>query len=200
MEKFIFCDTETTGLDYEVHGILTAYFVEVQLIKGRLKINYENELELSIKYDEDKFPKVTKTAIKINKIDLSTFVGTHTPSEAVRAIIELKEKISPTKHLKMGGQNIHFDIDFLKKMFKGVSQSFDDYFHHHTYDSMASAMNLKYAEVLDVKSVSLGELRNFFEIDMSDIEGEAHTAKWDVIACVRVLDEMNGMMRHIVGL
>jgi len=191
METYLFWDCETTGLTPGVHGILTAYLVEVGVLNGKIRVKEEHELDLSIKYTEMDMPKIDATAMKINKINLDTFVGKYTPIEAVRAIIELKERISPIKRLKTGGHNVSFDNNHMRVLFASVGQDYDSYFHYETYDSKEAAVFLRNAGVLSPENLRLIDLRTHFNIDMSDVGGEAHEAKYDVYQSIRVMECMN---------
>lgn len=178
-------DTETSGLDPQRNGILTAFFIHVKFKNGVLIPMPENSLDISIRYDEDNMPKIDKTALKINGINMDTFEGTHTVAEAVKAIIELKNSISPSIKLMPMAHNYAFDNGFLKVMFESVGQNWNDLVSYHAFDTMVLANALKLVGKIDTR-LNLTELTSYFNIDDMDNAGQAHEALYDVKACVMV--------------
>ena len=105
-------DTETGGLDENLHSLLTAYFAVID------PTTYEiiDELDIKVKPDDGKY-NVTPKAMEINGINLEEHdkvAMTYTEANKVLKAFLVKNKIKGKRiHYISLGQNVSFDIRFL---------------------------------------------------------------------------------------
>ena len=181
--RILFIDTETGGLDYEVHDLLTIGLVawEDGVVKG--------ELELKISKPEY---VVTEEALKVNGLNLDQLRLEGTDKETtVKLIAEFVRKHFGSKPAVIAGHNVHFDIAFLKKLFKNTIYKYDAYFSHRVLDTMCLLRFLFLAGLIP----ELGKLDQAIEFfGIITPEELRHTALEDTKITVKVFDALLGMV------
>lgn len=178
MQKLLVCDTETGGLNPEKHSLLTIGMVFVMFKNKRAEII--EELHIPIKHEKY---IIEKQAQEVNLIKVEEHDKIALP------IGEAKKKIHEfmTKHKLFDtiicGQNIGFDIGFLKQLYTEKEYPF----HYHNVDTKAIWCYLKLQEKIPYGlGNSLKEMANYFEIDYSN----AHNAIADCKITIQVLEKM----------
>jgi DNA polymerase-3 subunit epsilon len=127
MNKILFVDTETGGLDPKEHSLLSIGLVAWQ----DYKIIDQEEI-----FVLDQVIKFTPQSQKIHKIDFNEFID-----KAVEHSIVV-EKVSNFCHknfscnspITLGGHNVNFDIGFLKKL---LGLEYSKLFSHRSIDTSA---------------------------------------------------------------
>lgn len=173
--KRLFIDTETGGIDPNIHSLLTIGLV---VADGDRIID---RLELGIKH---KVFNVTQEAMKINNINLADL--TTSPEDAF-IIIDTFLKRNFDGKIKLGGHNIGFDVSFLKPFYESVREylkslnpnidipTWNQRFDYHYIDTSIITTYLKDCGKLKVDSISLGKLIEYFNLQAES----RHTAMED---------------------
>jgi DNA polymerase III alpha subunit (gram-positive type) len=188
MELTLAFDTETGGLDPSKTSLLTAYFV-------MLNENLEaiDELELNIKKEKREAYSVTAEALEINKINL---IELHNAKESVTVdVARLKLFDFLKKHRADGANlivpmahNFTFDIGFVYEHLM-PKETWDKFVDYHVLDTAVEANFLKRKGKIPKNiPTSLNALAKYFKMDLS--RGALHTAKFDTVLMVGVLEEM----------
>lgn len=184
-------DTETGGLDPKEHSLLTAYFCIVDK-----DWNILDELDLKVKPDDGVY-NVQEAAMKINKIDLEEHDKIAiTYSEAKKLLKEFlqRNKIKGKRnHFMPMGQNINFDIGFIKatilpeKDYKasGINYSF--------LDTKQLVDYLKWSGIFpDSMRTNLGAIVDYLGLPKRN----AHEAKDDVLMTIDVFKGLTDLFRE----
>jgi len=111
--KYLFCDTETSGIDPSKHGIIQ--------IAGLIDIDGEIKESFDIKIQPFPNQLISKESMKINGLtveDLKTF---HKPQEGYALLTEIFSKyiskFDKTDKFFFVGYNSNFDDSFLRQFF-----------------------------------------------------------------------------------
>lgn len=182
-------DTETGGLDHNVHSLLTFYgaFLDENL-------NPIDEIDLKLK-PKDGIYHVTAGALAVNKINLVQH-----DKEAVTyedGAMMLWEKLA--KHSDNGrtklipvGHNTQFDKGFtVRYMIPDVQwRKVLDY---HSLDTVTLAYILKLAGKINTRSLSLGPLAKAIGVQVND--SDLHGARVDTMTDRDVLIKMINMVK-----
>ena len=178
MQKLLAIDTETGGLSPEKHSLLTIGMIFV-VFKDK---KYEIVEELHILIKHEKY-SVEKQAQEVHKISIEEHDKIALP------IIEAKLKIKEfmTRHklfdTNVCGQNIIFDVGFLKKLYDEKEYPF----HYHYVDTKNIWCYLKLQEKIPYGlGNSLKDMANYFGIDYN----KAHDAIEDCKITIQVLEKM----------
>lgn len=191
---YLFFDCETTGLDDEVHSLLTAYFGIYDT-----DFNLIDDLDLQIKPNTkegcDKII-VTKEAMEITGINLEEHLAdpqTVTYEKGKEKVLALFEKHKiPRKrnHYTPSGHNIQFDIGFLWKQMI-PKENWEKYCHYgkkiDTYPIVTFLQDIGY---LPMDLGKLTSLVDYFNIPM----GQAHNAREDIKMNVEVYKKIRELM------
>jgi DNA polymerase III epsilon subunit-like protein len=174
-------DTETGGLDPEVHSVFSLGALVGDLDSGEIIDTFEAYHKLpsieSYKY--------TPKAIEIHGI---------TPAEAFAKGItteKLCDRFTDMWHdhgaAIIGGHNVEYDVRMVSHQLFGFKpQDFERNFTYRKLDSLP-VMRL-YTGHDQVKSgASLSQVIKALNIDMSDFKGKYHAALFDSVCCFRVL-------------
>lgn len=178
--KLLFIDTETGGVNPDKHSLLSVGLVAWDIDAGII-----DKRELLIKHSEY---KVTKSALRVNKInleehDLTAITGT----EAIKEIDEFCEKNFPKDHkVVVAGHNIIFDIGFIKSLLSANGRSFENMFSHRSIDTASILQFLQISGKLSIGINSSSEGFKFFGIEVDN----RHSALSDSIATAQLFDKM----------
>ena len=187
--KYLVLDTETGGLDENVHSLLTVGMVIIDDDK------IIDRTEFRIK--KDCF-NVSSEALKINNIDLTTLEEPE--YEAFQRMLNFINRHFKSKKINLLGHNIQFDIRFFKKFWEDNINKSNDYllkenfnynkiFSHHNMDTMVISKFLKDIGRLKVSSVSLENLIYNFNLKAES----RHTAMEDATMTALVYFELKKM-------
>lgn len=181
-------DLETGGLDPRKHAIMTLYMV----IYTEDWV-FLDELDLQLKPDKMDPSQYTQGALKVTGINLGEHLRdpkTLSYAEGRIKIMDFlqKHKISGKKcHYRPHGQNVTFDVNFLKFQELVPESEYSKLIHHTVRDTFVFAEFLKEMNFLpDDMSTSLGALAEFYGIPPASY----HNAKEDVGVTVKVYRAM----------
>lgn len=183
IQKLFVLDTETSGLDPEVHGILS--LAGVVWIDGRIVECFEV-------YVREPGVGVDPESMAINKIDLA-FIDKNgiEPKEVVERLegflsrffdLHNKERVTIVCH------NAAFDIPFLKSLYKRAGASFGRVFSHRAVDTAGILRFLILAGRLPPSTGGSDEAFCFFDIEIP--KKARHTALGDAIGTARLLSKL----------
>jgi len=181
-------DTETGGLEAGKHSLLTAYFCVID------PKTYEmiDEIDLKVKPDDGKY-NVTPKAIEINGIDLEEHdkvAMTYTEANKVLKAFLVKNKIKGKRnHYISLGQNVGFDMNFLKASILSEAEFKSHGIYHGTLDTKSIVDFLKIIGIFPpTMRTSLGDIIDHLGLPKRN----AHEAKDDVLMTV---DAFKGLVK-----
>lgn len=174
MTQYVWLDTETTGLDPLVHGI-----VEIGAVIEAPKKDSKIFSGLCNPGDVE----ISAYALEVNGLSLEYL---QSQEEKVEELVVRFDRQVERGAVICGHNVAGFDIPFLKEAYKKAKLSWR--FHHHCVDTMVAANVLKYWGVLP-KNQSLS-LQNMLEYFSLTIGGAAHRALPDVYASMALNEEL----------
>jgi hypothetical protein len=193
--RYFATDCETTAIKPQEGSLMEcAFFI--------LDENFEflDELHFLLKHDTY---HVKASALAVNKIDI---VKHHHDKRAISlASAEIKLRAflyqacqpftpegNPTYKLTPFGHVVKFDMGWIEHNFAGGIEEWGDLFEHRHLDTASTAKFLQHPLVgilpVDLKG-SLESLAGFF-----GIQYEAHTARSDIMATIKVFQAMAGLL------
>lgn len=189
--RYLVIDTETGGLDFNIHSLLTVGFVVFE--DGKII----DRTEFKLKHD---VYCVTGEALKVNNIDLTQL--NETPKEAFDRMVNFINRSFPNKKVNIMGHNVYFDIQFLKKFWNDNIKNIQNYtilndfkwdikFSHHYVDTMQIAKFLKDMGKLKSSGVSLEVLIDYFNLKAES----RHTAMEDATMTAFVYEKLKEIAR-----
>lgn len=175
---YLAIDSETGGIDPKTTCLLTATFFVLDH-----KFELVDKLESFIKYP---VYQVSAGALNVNKINLVEHeVKAKERSEVGFEVDAFLAKYSRQERLTVIGQNVAFDIGFLKEWLPEVNWS--TRISYRVIDTYPIAQYLQLVGLLPFGlKLSLGGLAEHFQIEHEN----AHDATADVITTVAVLKKM----------
>ena len=186
--NFLFVDTETGGLNPEVHSLLTATFTVTDKDLRPL-----GTLNLKIKHDTY---VVTAEALRINKINLIEHDKVATPIPTAQILLDnfIFNYGQKNNRLMLAGHNPGFDKDFIKNTFN--STVWNEVMSYHSLDSIGLGVILKMVGVLPEKqSLSLEPLAKAMGIPVE----EFHTSQGDVNATINLVKKSVSLWKERLG-
>lgn len=189
----LFFDTETGGINYRIHSLLTAFFAVCDE-----NLNVIDELYLQLKPSDLSLINVTEEAMNINGINLEDHLkdpNTITYEEGrVKLMLFLqKHKIKKKrKSYQPCGHNVSFDKDFIWEWLM-PQEEFESIVHYRTIDTSNICSFLKDVDVFPQDVGSLTSLVDYFKITMRD----AHNARGDVLMNIDVYKKIKSMIVDI---
>lgn len=198
MSKLMVVDTETGGLDSNKHSILSfgAVVLDDSVVVDSMHIFIKE-------------PRITADpeALLINKIDLKWLRKNGLdPYSAAIEIIKFAGRHFGTRQAILAGQNIAFDVGFMKRLFKLAFHQdwhivWEKQFNHRTHDTMHVLRFLGDAGALPFTSGGLDDAVRFLNINTS--EYTPHNALDDATVTAKVLvglvQYVNNMARVYKG-
>jgi len=172
-QKIFSVDTETGGFNPEKDAILSIALIDIDTKASFTYLTYNETLSISL------------DALKVNKIDISQHKKQALSElDVVKGMIRVFEAntISGQKPM-LFGQNINFDIGFLKELFKRTGHNLYKYIHYKHLDLQSINWFLQYSGVVETLPFKLEKLIEKFKIPV-----KAHTADGDAFANIVVLD------------
>lgn len=168
---YILVDTETTGLNEEENQILEIAFLMIKDLK------IVDEYEFKIKHNEY---SISEKAMEINNISLIEHEKDALEEKEVleKIIVIIESYKEDKKGLIPIGQNVDFDLKFIKKMFEknGMGDKFKNYFDYKKLDLMQVALLKCLEGKLELESQSLDSILKALNIEKRE---ERHRALVD---------------------
>lgn len=186
VDRLLFIDTETGGLDPGKHSLLSLALV----IWEDTEIIDSQELLIN-----DGVLSVTQDALSVNRIDLEKHKQSAiSSSQAIEKIFLFTGKYF-TQHTKitLAGHNVHFDADFLKSFLSKNNKDFRSFFSHRIIDTSSILYYLYLAGHIKHRAVSSDEAFDLFGIK---VEGR-HTALGDAIATAKLFSRLLDLIKNI---
>jgi DNA polymerase III alpha subunit (gram-positive type) len=177
---YFFIDTETGGLTREC-SLLT---FDGTLLDENLSII--EKVSYKIKPDDGMY-KIHAEAMLVNKIDLLQHNKGAVPllevAKQFRAwATNIKQNRYPNCEIVVGGQNVWFDIEFLKQT---LMPDWSEYFSRRIIDLQSISLLFKAANLIPSKQrISLSEMVKYFEIPIS--QENMHSSDVDVAASIEI--------------
>ncbi|MBA3649831.1 MAG: 3'-5' exonuclease [Chitinophagales bacterium] len=177
--KLLFIDTETGGLNPQLHALLSVGLVV---------------WEDGIIIDEGEFiiqtgkKSVSQSALDVNHIQIEQHNHKALPSkEAFENLIAFIDRHFPDKKpVTLAGHNINFDLRFLKYFFNQHGRLFRSYISHRVIDTSSVLHFLYIAGILPDKIISSDEAFNHFNITVDN----RHTALSDARATAELFSKL----------
>lgn len=178
-EKLIFIDTETGGIDPDIHSLLSIGLVVWQ------DFRVVDSLELLVK---DKELLASEEALAINRINLKEHleVGLDLNIAMERLLSFLRKHFTDGEKVTVAGHNISFDIQFLKKFFKRNGLEYSRFFSHRSIDTSAILYYLFLRGTMINKSISSDSAFDEFGIKVN----KRHSALDDALATAELFNRL----------
>ena len=180
MNRILFIDTETGGINPNKHSLLSIGLVVWDQDNG---IIYENEFYIkSEKYI------VTKTAQKINRFDLDDHNQNAVEPKCFFLEIERIKEYYFTEYseIPLGGHNTQFDTRFVRKLYDNNKRSFEKTFSHRIIDTYSIMKFLCDSGKLEMDYISSAKAFAKFGI----LVNGRHTALGDAKATAELYEKM----------
>jgi DNA polymerase III subunit epsilon len=183
--RFAVIDTETSGLDPQVHSLLTIGVVVLDLPSGVIVA----KTQIAVKED---LIVLDKEAMAVNRIDMTTHgEDALTPTQAADVLSRfLTRHFGGRGLIRFAGHNTAFDLAFLQRLWRLAGPQAPRWpFDFRVLDTVS----LGYADILadpdrPNDSPSLDRMLHKFGITMED--SARHTAIGDALATARLLTEL----------
>jgi len=182
-DKILFIDTETGGIDP----------LESSLLSIGLVVWCENEiLDSKELFLNDGRLKVTKEALKVNKINIETHRKKALPSQQVitELIAFLRKHFDFNESITLAGHNVNFDVNFLKFFLERNNQKFSNYFSHRIIDTSSILYYLYLSGKLKHRALSSSDAFSYFRIPVEN----RHSALGDAVATAKLFTRLIQLM------
>lgn len=183
MEKILFIDTETGGLDPSKHSLLSIAMVVWE--------NKEIKDSIELLINDGKLC-VTDEALSINNINIENHKKSAiSPTEAINQILQFIASHFPeNKKITIAGHNVHFDVNFMSTFFSNNNKDFSSYFSHRIIDTSSILYYLYLAGQINQKAISSDKAFELFDIE---VKGR-HTALGDAMATAELFNKLLSLM------
>lgn len=173
-EKLLFVDTETGGLNPQIHSLLSIGLVIWQ------EYNVIDSCEIQI---NDGKLIATNEALGVNKIDIENHKKVSVDSkEAIKKIIDFIQKHFNGELVTVAGHNVNFDINFIKIFFSRNNYEFRNYFSHRVVDTSSILYFLYLSRKIRYKTISSQKAFDLFNIKVE----KRHSALGDALATAQL--------------
>lgn len=186
--KIVIVDTETGGLDAQNSAILSLGATIWE--NGTVA-----DAGFHILIQEPEWEKhVDQKALDVNGLTREQIMAGASPGFVVTAFEQWLDEHGMFGRIKMGGHNVHFDIDFMKRLYRLADRKWP--FDYHVFDTMAAAQILMLAGRIPVKHVNLDTLTKHFGIEIrADGVAGKHNALEDATAAAKLLTELVDLLK-----
>jgi DNA polymerase III epsilon subunit-like protein len=173
MNKVLWLDTETTGLNPKVHGLREVDGVEKE--KCVFKINPFTYTSKKVEIDD--------YALSISGVTIEDLQGYERSSYCFKEFCNILTKYVNTDDKKdvfmIAGYNVSFDVGFIKDWFRevGLYDSYKDLFHYKNLDVFPLVITLKHLGLIDTVDDKLKTVCKHFNIQI-----DVHNALSDIQA------------------
>ena len=177
MNKILWIDTKTTGLNPTKHGLRELAYILIidgQVIKKDvLQIDtrtYKTYVEI-----DDKALELSNVTIE----DFDNFDDSAYAFDKFSTLLEYVDKEDKNDYFTLAGFNVKFDNDFLREWFYDNDEGaeFKNYFHYKVIDVFALVIPLKHLGFIDTENDKLKTVCEYFNIPI-----DAHNALSDIEA------------------
>lgn len=183
--KYLFCDVETTGTDYNKHGIIQ--------IAGLIDIDGMIVEEFDIRVKPFKGQMISKESMKINGVSIDDLNKFLEPTEGYSKFVEILghhvSKFDKKDKYFFVGYNSSFDDNFLRTFFKNCG---DDYYGSFiwwpTIDIAPFVMELLKEQRHLFPDFKLGTVAKALSIPVD--ESRLHEAKYDTLLTREIYRKM----------
>jgi DNA polymerase-3 subunit epsilon len=196
--KIIYLDTETTGLNPEMHDVIQ--------VAGIIEIDGIVKAEFDFKCQPHSFNNCEPSALKIHGFNLEQLRSFPLPRKSLKDLKAVwKKYVDPfdRKDKFMAcGQNIDFDIRFLDSWFKKCGDTyFWAWIHYQKLDLLSASFLLQQAGIVaKTENFKLGTVCEAMDVPLND----AHNALADVRAtrvCMhKYLEALRDLKAGIINL
>ena len=185
-KKILWLDTETTGLNPNIHGLREVGFIVeidgVVMEKGVFYINpftYQKQIEI----DDYALSISNKTIEELKTYDRSSL----SLKEFMKTIVKYVNVNSKEDVFVLAGYNVGFDIGFMKEWFEdiGPKNAYRTLFHYKALDVFSLVFFLRYLELIDTENDKLETLCKHFNIEI-----DAHNALSDILATKQLYEKI----------
>jgi DNA polymerase III epsilon subunit-like protein len=177
-QNLAFIDTETTGLDADIHEIIELAVIIVRQIERPGKgpsIEIIKEMEWKIKMEK---PEVAEEqALRVNGYNEVDWMFAVSLESAMKEFAKITEGASFVSH------NVTFDYAFVQNAFKKTGV--DNKMHFAKLDTISIAFARLY-DIPQATSLSLKNLATLFKIENK----KAHTALADTVTLVEIYKKL----------
>lgn len=179
----IVLDTETGGLNCKEDAICS---ISVSTIDKVYKKTW---------YIKPYKKNYSQEALEVNGLSKELLEQKGLPFDDVkRELLEFFNYIRRGQRIKLLGQNITFDIGFLKEFL--TEQVYEQYFHYHFKDTMIVAEFFKDAGLIDSKQrLRLEDLHKHF-FPESSLSESSHSSSTDVEMCIDIYEKMQEVVKQ----
>jgi DNA polymerase-3 subunit epsilon len=172
--KTLFFDVETTGLDPIKNDIIQ--------IAGIIDVNGNIYKEFEFKVQPFSYENISSEALAVHGFTLDQLRTFEDPISVKNKLCSLFEKyiekFNTNDKFFPAGQNVRFDLDFLRQFFiKAGDNYFGSWFNYQTIDLQAIISVLRYAGILSLPNQKLITIASHFKIDLVE-----HDALSDICA------------------
>ena len=177
-KNLVYVDTETTGLDPLVCGL-----VQISMLfekDGEVVDTYDSKVNCST-YTRD--VAVNQTALDINGVkreDIESFPSVQQVVAEIGA--KLYKNYGKTKVKLCGFNAVSFDQYFIKEMYRQTAWDYDEFYHYKIVDIFEAVKWLQYVELIPktFKQRLVTLVEEFGLATVSEIEKHAHDSLWDI--------------------
>lgn len=164
--KIMWLDVETTGLNKEKCDIIQLSGIIV--IDGEEKERFNFHCQ-PINYENIEPTSFEKTGMSIEKLKELPL-----PQEVYMQFIALLDKYidkyNKDDKFFLAGQNVRFDLDFLKLFFEKMGNKyFGSYFYYHVIDLMYFAIILHTSGLINLNSFKLENIAKYLNIEYNNL-------------------------------
>lgn len=168
-QNLAFVDIETTGLNPDIHEIISIGIVLVGQNWENDKPFFEIIEELELKVRPKHIENADPVSLKVNKYNKTDWENAYNLEETMKVFSE------KTKDAIMVAHNVAFDYMFIDKAFR--ENNFKNEMHYHKLDTISIAF-AKLHDQKDINKFSLRDLGVYFGIENKNAHealSDAHT-------------------------
>lgn len=187
MNKILWVDFETGGVDVKVHSPLS--FAMLATEGDNIIGEWYTEIRQGPLVVEPKALSINKIDLLKPGIDHSTF--RHTYYKYMQDWFFKGVRPSKETMPLFGGHNTHFDRPWLRRLVCDNGSTFDGCYYHHV-DTMMLGFMLNDCGIIKTENVQLETLAKYFNIEP---EGDLHNALTDIKLTYRIHRQMKNLLQ-----